>query len=83
MLWEAVDGKDLMYKLAIKKPDVLLMDIRMSEIDGINAIEMIRKEYENIKIWSYMTMSALQIDLIITLHCNYCFTCKSYNGTYM
>lgn len=50
MLWEAEDGKDLMHKVAIKKPDVLLMDIRMPEMDGINAIEMLRKEYENIKI---------------------------------
>jgi DNA-binding NarL/FixJ family response regulator len=50
MLWEAEDGKDMMHKIAIKKPDVLLMDIRMPEIDGINGIEMIRKEYEEIKI---------------------------------
>jgi DNA-binding NarL/FixJ family response regulator len=50
MLWEAEDGKDLMHKIAIKKPDVLLMDIRMPEIDGINAIEMLRKEYDDVKI---------------------------------
>jgi DNA-binding NarL/FixJ family response regulator len=50
MLWEAEDGKDLMHKVAIKMPDVLLMDIRMPEIDGINAIEMLRKEYEDLKI---------------------------------
>lgn len=50
MLWEAEDGKDLMHKIAIKKPEVLLMDIRMPEIDGINAIQLIRKEYEEIKI---------------------------------
>ena len=50
MLWEAEDGKDLMHKVTIKKPDVLLMDIRMPEIDGINAIEMLRKEYDDIKI---------------------------------
>ena len=50
MLWEAEDGKDLMHKVSLKKPDVLLMDIRMPEIDGINAIEMLRKEYEDIKI---------------------------------
>ena len=50
MLWEAEDGKDMMHKISIKKPDVLLMDIRMPEIDGINGIELIRKEYENIKI---------------------------------
>ena len=44
MLWEAEDGKDMMHKIGIKKPDVLLMDIRMPEIDGINAIQIIRKE---------------------------------------
>ncbi len=50
ILWEAEDGKDLMHKLEIKQPDILLMDIRMPEVDGINAIGMIRKEYENVKI---------------------------------
>lgn len=50
MIWEAEDGKDLIHKMAIKQPDVLLMDIRMPQIDGINAIEMLRKEYDNLKI---------------------------------
>lgn len=50
MLWEAEDGKDMMHKISIKKPDLLLMDIRMPEIDGINAIQLIRKEYEDLKI---------------------------------
>jgi DNA-binding NarL/FixJ family response regulator len=50
ILWEAEDGKDLMHKIRLKQPDVLLMDIRMPEIDGVNAIGIIRKEYEEIKI---------------------------------
>jgi DNA-binding NarL/FixJ family response regulator len=50
MLWEAEDGKDLLHKLRIKQPDVLLMDIRMPKLDGTNAISLIRKEYEGIKI---------------------------------
>ncbi len=50
ILWEAEDGKDLMHKLEIKLPDVLLMDIRMPELDGVNAINLIRKEYEGVKI---------------------------------
>jgi DNA-binding NarL/FixJ family response regulator len=50
ILWEAEDGKDLMHKLKLKQPDVLLMDIRMPEIDGVNAIGILRKEYEEIKI---------------------------------
>jgi DNA-binding NarL/FixJ family response regulator len=50
ILWEAENGKDLMHKIKLKKPDVLLMDIRMPEMDGVNAIGLIRKEYEDIKI---------------------------------
>lgn len=50
IIWEADDGKDLLHKISIKKPDVLLMDIRMPEIDGINAIELLRKEYDDVKI---------------------------------
>ena len=50
ILWEAEDGKDMMHKISIKMPDVLLMDIRMPEIDGINAIQILRKEYEKVKI---------------------------------
>lgn len=50
ILWEAEDGKDMMHKMGIKMPDVLLMDIRMPEIDGINAIQILRKEHQAVKI---------------------------------
>ena len=50
ILWEAEDGKDMMHKMQLKLPDVILMDIRMPEVDGINAISLIRKEYEDLKI---------------------------------
>ncbi|MFM7838660.1 MAG: response regulator [Chitinophagaceae bacterium] len=50
LLWEAEDGKDLMHKMQLKPPDVLLMDIRMPELDGINAIGLLRKEYADLKI---------------------------------
>jgi DNA-binding NarL/FixJ family response regulator len=50
ILWEADDGKEMMHKLKIKTPDILLMDIRMPEINGVNAIQLIRKEFEDLKI---------------------------------
>lgn len=50
IIWEADDGKDLLHKIKIKQPDILLMDIRMPEMDGVNAIQLIRKEYESLKI---------------------------------
>jgi len=50
IIWEAEDGKDMMHKLKLKKPDVLIMDIRMPETDGIKALQLIRKEYEDVKV---------------------------------
>ena len=50
IIWEADDGKDLLHKIKIKQPDILLMDIRMPEMDGVNAIQLIRKEYDSLKI---------------------------------
>ncbi|MBU6159441.1 MAG: response regulator transcription factor [Bacteroidetes bacterium] len=49
-LWEVQDGKELMHKLLVKQPDVLLLDIRMPELDGINALPLIRRHHEGIKI---------------------------------
>lgn len=48
--WEAEDGKDLMEKIRLNCPDVLLMDIRMPEVDGINAIPILKKKYPDLKI---------------------------------
>jgi DNA-binding NarL/FixJ family response regulator len=50
ILWEAEDGRDMMHRISIKLPDVLLMDIRMPEVDGINALQILRKEYATVKI---------------------------------
>lgn len=50
LLWEAEDGKEMLHKLTIKKPDILLMDIRMPELDGINALQVIKQEHHDVKI---------------------------------
>jgi DNA-binding NarL/FixJ family response regulator len=39
-----------MHKLSVKLPDVLLMDARIPDADGINAIARIRKEYQELRI---------------------------------
>jgi DNA-binding NarL/FixJ family response regulator len=48
--WEVETGNDLMHKLSVKLPDVLLMDARIPDADGINAIARIRKEYQELRI---------------------------------
>ncbi len=50
VVWEVEDGNDLMHKLSVKMPDVLLMDARIPNADGIHAIARIRKEYPEIRI---------------------------------
>ncbi|MBE7169983.1 MAG: response regulator transcription factor [Williamsia sp.] len=50
VLWEAVDGNDLIEKMGQSTPDILLMDIRMPELDGVNTIPHIKKRFDNVKI---------------------------------
>jgi DNA-binding NarL/FixJ family response regulator len=50
VLWEVDCGKDMLHKLAVRQPDVLLMDIRMPELDGLTAISMVKKEFPRVKI---------------------------------
>jgi len=43
VLFEASDGQELMQKLEQLQPDVIVMDIKMPLIDGIEAMKLIRK----------------------------------------
>lgn len=50
IIWQAQDGKEMLNKISSNVPDVLLMDIRMPELDGIKAMSILRKAYEKLKI---------------------------------
>ncbi len=50
IIWEAEDGKDLMHKLELRKPHIILMDIRMPNFDGITAIPLLKRDHEDLKI---------------------------------
>ena len=47
---EAENGQDLLDKLAIEQPDVILLDIRMPVLNGIQATEKIHQLYPDVKI---------------------------------
>ena len=47
---EAENGREAFEQIAKLKPDVVLMDLRMPEMDGVEAIGKIKEKYPNINI---------------------------------
>ncbi len=47
---EAENGEELIEKLAVEKPDVVLMDLRMPGKDGIDTTKEVSKKFPDIKI---------------------------------
>jgi DNA-binding NarL/FixJ family response regulator len=55
---EAVDGADAIKKAVATKPDVVLMDIKMPNIDGIEATRRILADNPNVKVLMLTTFEA-------------------------
>ena len=50
ILFEAGDGSDLLDRLELTQPDIILMDINMPRMNGFEATELIRKKHPAIRI---------------------------------
>jgi two-component system nitrate/nitrite response regulator NarL len=46
----ANDGKELLDTLAVKQPDIVLLDINMPRMNGLNAIRYIKQGFPRVKI---------------------------------
>ncbi|HNQ34767.1 MAG TPA: response regulator [bacterium] len=42
-VFSAVDGEDALEKIKNEKPDLVILDIRMPKLDGIHALQVIKK----------------------------------------
>lgn len=60
---EAVSGEDAIEQLATVTPDVILMDVKMSGIGGVDATQRILRAYPGMRI---IAISALEVGLIPT-----------------
>jgi two-component system nitrate/nitrite response regulator NarL len=47
---EAADGREAMDKIRVLKPDVVLMDIDMPQMNGMAATDLLRREQPSIKV---------------------------------
>lgn len=50
MLFEVDNGEDLLKNVENNKPDVIIMDLKMPIMDGMEATQQLRKKYQDIKI---------------------------------
>ncbi|AGE81401.1 TPA: response regulator [Bacillus thuringiensis] len=50
LVGEANNGKEALVKVGETTPDVILMDLYMPEMDGVEATAYIKKEYPNVKV---------------------------------
>jgi DNA-binding NarL/FixJ family response regulator len=50
VMFEAENGEELITALETKKPDIIIMDLKMPIMDGMEATQIIRKRFNEVKV---------------------------------
>lgn len=50
VIFEADNGEDLLEALKTQQPDIIIMDLNMPLLDGMEATKQVRKKYDQVKI---------------------------------
>lgn len=50
LIFDALNGKDLLQKLSVQQPDILLLDIQLADENGINLCQTVLQQYPEIKV---------------------------------
>ena len=50
VIFEAENGEELIAAMETKKPDIIIMDLKMPIMDGMEATQVIRKKYSDVKV---------------------------------
>ncbi len=50
ILFEAGDGNELLHEMEKRLPDVVLMDIRMPVLDGVEATKLVKEKYPDVRV---------------------------------
>jgi DNA-binding NarL/FixJ family response regulator len=62
LVGSAADGRSLMQLVEVKKPDVVLVDIEMPEMDGIEVTKLIRERFPQIGV---IALSSYDNDVLV------------------
>jgi DNA-binding NarL/FixJ family response regulator len=50
VIWTAQNGKQVLVEIENQQPDILLLDIQMPELNGIEVLQEVAKKYKHVKV---------------------------------
>lgn len=61
IIGSANDGKKVLNDIFLNKPDVLILDLNMPQVDGLQVIEQVKQQYKSIRILVLSNYNAAHI----------------------